>query len=158
MHSLIIDCVMITLLIGVMFYSWKMGRKLKALRSISHEMSPVLQDLSKVLAQTQINLAQLRTTAKDIEAELNKKLPEAESIRDDLTMLVEHGNKLGDRLDNKMDAARELDKAIKPAIEETELQETPTKKHKPKSRLSLIPLRGDEIEDAEIINKLKQMR
>ena len=142
---------MITLLIGVMFYSWRMAKKLKALKSISHEMSPVLQDLSKVLAQTQINLAQLRTTAKDIESELNKKLPEAESIRDDLTMLVDHGNKLGDRLDDKLDAVRAINKATQPVS----IEEPNTPK---KSQLSLIPVSSDDAEDTGIISKLKQMR
>ena len=114
-------------------------------------MSPVLQDLSKVLAQTQINLAQLRTTAKDIESELNKKLPEAESIRDDLTMLVDHGNKLGDRLDDKLDAVRAINKATQPVS----IEEPNTPK---KSQLSLIPVSSDDAEDTGIISKLKQMR
>lgn len=155
MHSLIIDCVMIALLIGVMFYSWRMGKKLKVLKSISNDMSPVLHDLSKVLAQTQINLAQLRTTAKTIEAELDKKLPEAESIRDDLTLLVEHGNKLGNRLDDKLDAVRAINKATEP-VQLAEVEPEPSPKQK--SKLSLIPIRSNDMDDAKILNKLKQMR
>jgi hypothetical protein len=65
-------------------------------------------------------------------------------------MLIDHGNKLGDKLDNKFDTIKEMNKAI-PLIK----QEAPKKV---KSRLSLIPIRSNDIEDAEILNKLKQMR
>ena len=148
MQSIILDITIIGLLIGVMGYSWYLSRKLKLIKGVSSELAPILQNLSQVVSQVSINIDQLRRTSLDVKESLDKQLPKASALKDDLAFLMEHGDKLGDRLDRQFDLIRNAQKKAAPTA-----PQPPKKK-----RGSVVPLRTEDTEEAKILSKLKHLR
>lgn len=148
MQSIIIDVVMIVLLMGVMYYSWRLSQKLKVIKAVSGELAPILQNLSQVVTQVSMNIDQLRQTSLDVKESLSDQLPKACAVKDDLAFLLEHGDRLGDRLDKQYDKIRESQKA--------EASKKP--KLSPKKRGAVVPLRTEDNEESNILSKLKKMR
>jgi hypothetical protein len=99
MSSLLIDAIMIFLLGGVILYTIRLQSKLESLQSVHQELSPILKNLPGTLLQTSASVGKIRQLSVEINESLGHKIPLASSLRDELSFMLEQGDKLAQRIE-----------------------------------------------------------
>lgn len=97
--TLIINGVVIALLGATIFYASRLERKLEAMRAAQTALGDVIRELNKAAARAEAGIQGLRTTAETSGQSLDDKIKRARSIGDELGLLVQAGQRLGQRFD-----------------------------------------------------------
>lgn len=114
------DGIVSVLLLITICYAIILSRKLNALRADKAALKALVGQLADASASAEAGVAGLRAAAHDIGRTLEKKLEEAESLRDDLAYMIERGGAAADRLEGTIRTRRETVKpeAAPPAMPE----------------------------------------
>ena len=97
--TLIINGVVIALLAATIFYAFRLERKLEAMRSAQTALGDVIRELNKAAARAEAGIQGLRTTAETSGQALDDKIKRARSVGDELGLLVQAGQRVGQRFD-----------------------------------------------------------
>ena len=100
---LIIDSLLAVLLLGAMIASFVLYRKLDAMRAGQEEMSNLINGLNKAVVDAQTNIAELKKLAQETEDKLGTEMNKARSVTDELSMIVQAGNNLADRIEKSIE-------------------------------------------------------
>ena len=101
------DGIVSILLLITICYAMVLSRKLNALRRDRTALKALVTQLADASASAEAGVAGLRATAHDIGRTLEKKLQDAQSLRDDLGYMIERGGATADRLEGTIRARRE---------------------------------------------------
>jgi hypothetical protein len=105
--SLAADGIVSILLVITIFYGVILSRRLSALRADKVELQGLVQNLAIATQSAEAGVKGLRAAADDIGRQLEKKVSDALSLRDDLSYMLERGGNVADRLEGDIRARRE---------------------------------------------------
>ena len=105
--GLILDIMVVVLLVATIFYAVTLSHRLSQLRGDRRELESVVRGLAEAAAKADAGVKGLRATAERTGSDLQKKLDQVESIREELAFLVDTGEKLADRLESSVAQASE---------------------------------------------------
>jgi hypothetical protein len=88
-------------------YAMILSRKLNALRRDKVALKALVAQLADASASAEAGVAGLRAAAHDIGRTLEKKLQDAQSLREDLVYMIERGGATADRLEGTIRTRRE---------------------------------------------------
>lgn len=128
--AVILD-LMLTVLLGVTIaYAFVLNRRLRSLREGETEMRTLIEGFNSAADQAQRNLVQIKTMAKEaargpanpnwasVQERLNQDIDKAQSLRDDLSYLLERAEGAADRMERPANGARAPKDAIEPRDDE----------------------------------------
>jgi hypothetical protein len=101
------DGIVSILLLITICYAMILSRKLNALRRDKVALKALVTQFADASASAEAGVAGLRAAAHDIGRTLEKKLQDAQSLRDDLGYMIERGGATADRLEGTLRTRRE---------------------------------------------------
>jgi len=96
----IIDVVVIALLGATIFYALRLERKLANMRSAQAALGDVIRELNSAAARAEAGIHGLKTAAVSSGQMLDDKIKRARSLNDELALLLQSGERLGQRLES----------------------------------------------------------
>jgi uncharacterized protein DUF6468 len=103
--SLVAD-VMIALLLGVtIYYCYLVNKKLSALRSGKDELKQVIEGLTVATDNAQTSVEQLKNAGREVIGNLDLRVTDGRALADELSLMIEAGNNLANRLEGSRDRA-----------------------------------------------------
>ena len=116
-YEMIIDVILAVLLAGVIGAAFVLDRRLVVLRSGQNEMSGLIARLSAVTDAARRAVVELKSASGDTQEELQSAISKATGLTDELTLIVEAGDSLADRLANAASEAGSRARARRAAEE-----------------------------------------
>jgi Domain of unknown function (DUF6468) len=101
------DGIVSILLLITICYAMVLSRKLNALRRDKMALKALVTQLADASASAEAGVAGFRAAAHDIGRTLEKKLQDAQALRDDLAYMIERGGATADRLEGTIRTRRE---------------------------------------------------
>jgi chromosome segregation ATPase len=132
--TLFADTGVALLLTITIYYAAKLSRRLNALRLDKAELQSLVQQLTQATQSAEAGIKGLKTHAEEIARQLDKRLQDAQSLRDDLSYMVDRGGVVADRLEVSLRARRDEPKteALRPRAAEAPRPAEPQAKREPK--------------------------
>ena len=96
--GLILDGLVALLLIVTLFYCFVLNRRLGDLRSGQDGMRDLIKALNEATDRAQASITQLKGAGESVAAHLQGDVAKARSLADELSLMVETGNNIADRL------------------------------------------------------------
>jgi hypothetical protein len=112
--SLAADGIVSILLLITICYAVILNRKLNALRGDKGALKALIGQLTAATNSAEAGVAGLGAAAGEIGRTLEKKLQEAQSLRDDLAYMIERGSAAADRLEGTIRTRRDAPKTETP--------------------------------------------
>ncbi|HYM04552.1 MAG TPA: DUF6468 domain-containing protein [Stellaceae bacterium] len=109
--GIIADGVVAALLVVTILYASVLNRRLAALRGDKAQLQALVQSLATASQQAESGIAALKAATDDIGRQLEKKAEQAQSLREDLTYMIDRGGMLADRLEGTIRTRREEPKS-----------------------------------------------
>ena len=116
MWSLAIDIVFVTLLVTTIVFAFRLERRLASLRGTKDQLAAVIGDLNAAAARAEAGIQGLRGAAETTGAALEERVRRARALNDDLTLLVQTGQRVAQKLDLARPVARTHDVPLREAI------------------------------------------
>lgn len=98
--GLLLEALVAILLLVTVGYCFVLNRRLSALRDGRDELKGLIETLSSSVTHAQVSVHELKTLGKAADAELRQSIDKATALGDELTILVELGNNVADRIAN----------------------------------------------------------
>lgn len=114
--QLLLDLVMATLLAVTIFYCTKLNKRIRVLQDSKSELATLIQKFDESTQQATRSINEIHIVSKRINESIKTKLEKANYIVDDLSFMIEKGNKLADRMEADISGTR--GKASPPAAAE----------------------------------------
>jgi len=96
----------IAALLGVtIFYCTLVNRRLAALRSGKDELKKVVEDLTVATTSAQMNIERLKEAGKEVVFTLEDDVRKGRALSDELSLMIEAGNNLANRLEGGRERA-----------------------------------------------------
>ncbi len=130
--SLILDILIAVLLVASIGYTVSLNRRLTALRQDKDELESLTSKFADATTKAEASIQTLRGSTDEIASALNKEIEKAESMRDDLTFLVDRAGSLADRLEGGVRDARAEAPMDNPLGVEDAFMDPPKPKSQPK--------------------------
>lgn len=105
--SLAADSIVSVLLLITICYAAILSRKLSALRGDKAALKALISQLAEASQSAEAGVVGFQVAAQDIGRELEKKLQDAQSLRDDLAYMIERGGAAADRLEGTIRTRRD---------------------------------------------------
>jgi Domain of unknown function (DUF6468) len=102
-----LDILVAVLLVATIVYALLLSRRLGALRNDKEQLVALIRSLDESARRAENGIAGLRNAADEIGQQLQKRLDQGESLRTDLSYIVELGSGLADRLETAIRSNRE---------------------------------------------------
>lgn len=97
--GLIIDVVVIALLGATIFYALRLEQKLANMRSAQSALADVIRELNTSASRAEAGIQGLKTAAASSGQALDEKIKRARSLADEIELLLQSGERLGQRLE-----------------------------------------------------------
>lgn len=104
--KLILDAVVAVLLGVTIFYCTKLNRRIRILQDSKSELATLIQQFDNSTQQATRSINEIHVVSKKINESIKAKLDKANYIVDDLTFMIEKGNKLADRMESDISGTR----------------------------------------------------
>ena len=101
------DGVVSFLLLITIYYCFVLSRRLHALRADKAELRVLVEKLAAASRDAALGIGGLKSAAADIGVELDGRLRDAQSLRDDLAYMLERGGAVADLLEGAVRARRD---------------------------------------------------
>ncbi|HZB91112.1 MAG TPA: DUF6468 domain-containing protein [Stellaceae bacterium] len=101
------DLTVAILLVFTLFYVARLNRRLGALRADKAALQTLVHSLTQASQSAEAGIRGLRSAAEEAGRELQKKLQEAQSLRDDLAYMIDRGGGVADRMESQLRSRRE---------------------------------------------------
>jgi len=113
--TLIGDIAISALLIATIGYVAVLNRRLGVLRDDKAQLEELIKALTVASSNAQAGIAGLRQATEEVGQDLQRRLAGGQSLRDDLTYLIERGGSVADRLEGVVRARKEDAPHVAPA-------------------------------------------
>jgi hypothetical protein len=107
--GLIIDVIVIALLAATIFYAFRLERRLANMRGAQAALGDVIRELNGATARDEAGIQGLRAAATSSGQTLDDKIKRARGLGDELALLLQAGERLG----NKLEAPRSQGGALR---------------------------------------------
>ena len=97
--GLIIDVVVIALLGATIFYALRLEQKLANMRSAQAALADVIRELNTSASRAEAGIQGLKAAAASSGQALDEKIKRARSLADEIDLLLQSGERLGQRLE-----------------------------------------------------------
>lgn len=104
----LLDLALIGLLAATLFHALRLERALGVLRRDRAALEELVAGFNASTRQAEQGIERLRTAADGAGRQIARQVDAAEGLKDDLTFLTERGERLADRLDTLVRAARQI--------------------------------------------------
>lgn len=118
MFSIFLDIAVILFLGATIFYTYFLNNRLVALQKNKAELQNILSGFSKALNTAQASIGTLQNNSQNAVHILHENVKEAQELREDLKHLIERGNEIADRLEDKITKSRLLSSSQSPHLQE----------------------------------------
>lgn len=109
MMSYLTDGLIVSLLIMAILFCWRLNRRLQHMREMSEDLSPFMKNLAIYVTNISTSIDKLKQVAQIGEQSLSTHIPKATLLKDDFDILLEHSEKIANRLDEVIEKARQMD-------------------------------------------------
>jgi hypothetical protein len=116
MWSLAIDIVFVTLLVTTIVFAFRLERRLASLRGTKDQLAAVIGDLNAAAARAEAGIQGLRGAAETTGAALEERMRRARTLNDDLTVLVQAGQRVAQKLELARPVVRAHDVPLREAM------------------------------------------
>ncbi len=107
MFSVFADAIVAVLLIATISYAAVLNRRLGLLRADRAKLEELVNGLTVATQRAEMAVGQLKSVATESGRDLERRTEQAQSLRDDLSYMVERGGTIADRLETGIRARRE---------------------------------------------------
>jgi type II secretory pathway component PulM len=97
--GLVIDMIVIALLCATIFYALRLERRLANMRSTQEAFADVIRELNSSASRAEAGVQALKAAATSSGQALDDKIKRARSLGDELALLLQAGERLGNRFD-----------------------------------------------------------
>lgn len=97
--GLVIDVIVIALLGATIFYAFRLERRLSNMRNAQAAFADVIRELNAAAARAEAGVQGLKAAATSSGQALDEKVKRARSLADELELLLQSGERLGQRLE-----------------------------------------------------------
>lgn len=104
--GMILESVVAILLLVTVGYCYVLDRRLQALRSGREELLGVVQNLDAAIGRAQTTILDLKANAGDTARVLEGRIDKAQGLADELSLMVQSGNSIAERLADRPGASR----------------------------------------------------
>jgi hypothetical protein len=104
----ILEIALVGLLAATLFHAVRLERALGVLKRDRVELQELVTGFNACTRQAELGIERLRGAAEGAGQQLARQADAALSLKDDLALLIERGNRIADRLDLQVHAARPL--------------------------------------------------
>jgi len=98
--GLVIDVVIIAMLGATIFYAFRLERRLANMRSAQAALTDVIRELNNSTARAEAGIHGLKAAAVSSGQMLDDKIKRARGLNDELALLLQSGERLGQRLES----------------------------------------------------------
>ena len=102
--TLVINAIVIVLLVATIFYAFKLERRLEGMRSAQASLGQVIRELNTAAARAEAGIQGLKATAQSSGSVLDEKIKLAKAVADELSFLLQAGDRLGHRIETSRHA------------------------------------------------------
>lgn len=99
MWSFVIDIVFVTLLVTTIVFAFRLERRLASLRGTKDQLAAVIGELNVAAARAEAGIQGLRGAVETAGATLEDRVRRARALNDDLTVLVQSGQRVAQKLE-----------------------------------------------------------
>jgi len=104
----VLEIALVGLLAATLFHAIRLERALGVLKRDRVELQELIAAFNTSTHQAEIGVERLRGAAEGAGQQVARQVDAALSLKDDLALLIERGNRIADRLDQQVHAARPL--------------------------------------------------
>lgn len=104
----LLDVILVILLAATLFHAVRLERALGVLKRDRAELQELITNFNASSRQAEIGIERLRGAAEGAGQQIAHQVDAALSLKDDLVLLIERGNRLADRMGNLVHAGRPL--------------------------------------------------
>ncbi len=104
----ILELALVALLSATLFHAIRLERALGVLKRDRQELQELISTFNDSTRQAETGIERLRGAAEGAGQQVARQVDTALSLRDDLTLLIDRGERLADRLDAQVRAGRSL--------------------------------------------------
>jgi hypothetical protein len=104
----ILELALVSLLAATLFHAVRLERALGVLKRDRVELQELIADFNASTRQAETGIERLRAAADGAGQQIAHQVDAALSLKDDLTLLIDRGDRLADRLDTLVRAGRPL--------------------------------------------------
>jgi hypothetical protein len=98
--GLIVDIVVIALLSATIFYAFRLERRLTNMRNAQAAFADVIRELNTAAARAEAGVQGLKAAATSSGQTLDEKIKRARLLADEIALLLQSGERLGQRLES----------------------------------------------------------
>lgn len=136
--KLILDLIVSVLLGVTIVYCTKLNRRIRVLQDSKSELAGLIQQFDASTQQATRSINEIHVVSKKINESIKAKLDKANYIVDDLSFMIEKGNKLADRMESDIAGTR---KAAAPRGREGSPAEAPQERGSEEEAAARLPRR-----------------
>ena len=104
--SLALDIILVLLLAVTIAYCVLLNRRLQVMRSAQSEMINLIQEFDRATVQAKTGIADLRQAGGEIATRLQEQVKRAQALSEDLSFMIDAGDRMAEKLDGRMQSAR----------------------------------------------------
>ena len=104
----LLEVVLVLLLGATLFHAVRLERALGVLKRDRAELQELVGNFNASTRQAEIGIERLRAAAEGAGNQIAQRVDTAVTLKDDLVLLIERGNRLADRLDAQVRAGRPM--------------------------------------------------
>ena len=97
--ELIVDAILAALLVVAIVMCFIVTRRLGTIKAGQAELTSLVDQLNSAVTNAQRGVVNLRSSAEEVEGQLKLERRKAEAIADELSLMVESGNNLANRIE-----------------------------------------------------------
>jgi hypothetical protein len=112
MGMLVMDSLVVMLLIMAIVFCWRLNGRVQNMKQVGQEFKPFVKNLSSYLSQITGQIDKLRETTEVSHKTLGQQLPQGMRLKDDFDVMLDHGEKLAQRLDDVLEKAYRVERQL----------------------------------------------
>lgn len=116
--SLIAEFLVAVLLVATIVFCFSLNRRLGSLRDSQDEMRQLIGDFDRAISEARVGIANLKQAGDEADVKLQERIKQARGLADELSFLVDRGDRLAERLAGERPAP--APRTAAPVAEETE--------------------------------------
>jgi len=106
--SLALDIILVLLLAVTIGYCVLLNNRLRIMRSAQAEMLNLIQEFDRATVQAKTGIADLRQAGGEIATRLQEQVKRAQALSEDLSYMIDAGDRMAEKLDSRMQAVRRV--------------------------------------------------
>lgn len=122
--NLTLNVIMVALLVATIAYCWLLNRRIQVLQDSKSELAHLLRHFDESTQRASESIIALQTASKKIGENIQARIDKANFLLDDLSFMIEKGNKMANQMEASLAVGRARNKVIsehaedKPATKE----------------------------------------